>query len=299
MYSSVDKIGNMRHNFKDPATLGEFYLQYEDIRPELNTIKEGRHFNYIWNVGGTQKIFIDGVSYDFPEQSIVPLPSYRACCFENPMTIIVWAFNQDFFYEQNLAFRTGHAYEIFPIYSQILFILLNESAAAEIRLIFEAFRQEFAAEKKQHSGNMIVLLLERFILTVSSFNLASYNLARPPENMHLDTLSNFHRSVDKHYRREHQVQFYAGLLNRAPKTLTNLFAHYHHRRPLEIIQDSIISEAKRLLIYTQKSCKEIARELGFQDISYFSNFFLNRTSLRPTVFRKLYFSGSFGPYQIS
>jgi AraC-like DNA-binding protein len=56
--------------------------------------------------------------------------------------------------------------------------------------------------------------------------------------------------------------------------------------PLLIIQNRVILEAKRLLYYTDKSAKEIAFELGFEDAAYFSNFFKKHTSLSPSLFKK-------------
>ncbi len=53
-----------------------------------------------------------------------------------------------------------------------------------------------------------------------------------------------------------------------------------------VIQERIFLEAKRLLIYTNKSSKEIAYELGFEDVAYFSNFFKKTALVAPTLFRK-------------
>jgi AraC-like DNA-binding protein len=45
-------------------------------------------------------------------------------------------------------------------------------------------------------------------------------------------------------------------------------------------------EAKRLLCYTDRPVKQITFELGFEDVSYFSNFFKKHTQLSPLVFKK-------------
>ena len=44
-------------------------------------------------------------------------------------------------------------------------------------------------------------------------------------------------------------------------------------------------EAKRLFYYTNKSTKEIASELGFEDASHFSRFFKNQIGQNPTEFK--------------
>ena len=93
--------------------------------------------------------------------------------------------------------------------------------------------------------------------------------------------------VEKNYRKERQVQFYAGLLNKSPKTISNIFAVYSKKTPLEIIHDRVILEAKRLFYYTDKSVKEIANDLGFDDASSFSKFFKNYTTQSPSEMRKI------------
>jgi AraC family transcriptional activator of pobA len=81
------------------------------------------------------------------------------------------------------------------------------------------------------------------------------------------------------------VSYYAQQLNKSPKTLSNLFALYNHKTPLQVIQERILIEAKRLLYYTDKSVKQITYELGFEDAAYFSNFFKKNTTLSPLEFR--------------
>jgi AraC-like DNA-binding protein len=100
-----------------------------------------------------------------------------------------------------------------------------------------------------------------------------------------DLVRRFNLLVENHYRQFHQVQDYANLLNKSPKTLSNLFAQYNHKTPLQVIKDRIVIEAKRLLHYTDKSAKEIAFELGFDDPANFSRFFKQQTGLPPSDFK--------------
>lgn len=93
--------------------------------------------------------------------------------------------------------------------------------------------------------------------------------------------------MEIHYRKEHQVQFYAGLLNKSPKTISNIFSIYNKKTPTQVIQERIIAEAKRLFYYTDKSVKEIANILGFEEVAHFSKFFKNCTSQNPSELKKV------------
>jgi len=67
-------------------------------------------------------------------------------------------------------------------------------------------------------------------------------------------------------------------LNECVKETTgNSVSHY--------IQARIILEAKRLLYHSEKSVKEIASTLGFDDYAYFSRLFSKSTGVTPLAFR--------------
>ena len=102
----------------------------------------------------------------------------------------------------------------------------------------------------------------------------------------LDIVRRFYILVDQHFREKKQVQDYADLLFRSPKTLSNLFASCGVPSPLRIIHERIEAEAKRLLLYTPKSAKEISELLGFEDLSTFSRFFKKMTGESVSDFRK-------------
>jgi AraC family transcriptional activator of pobA len=124
---------------------------------------------------------------------------------------------------------------------------------------------------------MLKILLKRLIIIATRLAKEQYIEEELIESDKFDIFRKYNLLVDRNFKKHHQVQFYANELNKSPKTLANLFARYHLKCPLRIIQDRIISEAKRLFYYTDKSAKEIAYELGFEDSAHFSRFFKNVT----------------------
>ena len=82
------------------------------------------------------------------------------------------------------------------------------------------------------------------------------------------------------------VKEYADMLNRSPKTLSNLFMRYGLPSPLRVIHERIEAEAKRLLLYSTKSAKEIADILGFEDLATFSRFFKKMEGKSISEYRK-------------
>ncbi len=95
--------------------------------------------------------------------------------------------------------------------------------------------------------------------------------------------------VDAHYKEKHTIADYADMLAMAPKTITHKFKRLNLPQPNEIIKNRIILEAKRLLVHTSLTAKEIAHDLGYDDPAYFSRQFLIKTGESPSGFRIKFF----------
>ena len=136
-------------------------------------------------------------------------------------------------------------------------------------------------------GEMLRSLLKG--LLIISTRIAKDDLPQPTiSNTNIDLIREYNILVEKHFREFHQVKDYANLLFKSPKTLSNIFLQYSDKSPITFINDRIILEARRLLLYSQKSNEEIARELGYNDASHFSKFFKRHVGESPSVLRKKY-----------
>lgn len=82
------------------------------------------------------------------------------------------------------------------------------------------------------------------------------------------------------------VSYYAEKLNTTPQNLNAVSRKVLNLSASEIIAEHIISEAKRLLIYTINTVSEIAYNLNFNDASHFIKYFKRHTGTTPQVFRK-------------
>ncbi|MCP4313089.1 MAG: AraC family transcriptional regulator [Bacteroidetes bacterium] len=65
-----------------------------------------------------------------------------------------------------------------------------------------------------------------------------------------------------------------------------MFKKYTGVPPVQYHLDLKILRAKEMLLYSDKSIKEISYDLGFQSIYYFSRIFKNKLSVSPSEFRK-------------
>lgn len=122
-------------------------------------------------------------------------------------------------------------------------------------------------------SEMLLVLLKRLIIYITSLAKSEYIPSAKNQEERFHLIRKFNLLVEANFKIEHSVSFYADRLYKSPKTLSNLFAIYNQSTPSQIIQKRIILEAKRLLLYTDRTIKHITFELGFEDVSYFSNFF--------------------------
>lgn len=100
------------------------------------------------------------------------------------------------------------------------------------------------------------------------------------------TVAQFKDELEKHFLQEHDVSFYAKLCGLSPKAFTMQIKRALDKSPRQIIQERLVLEIKRYLIYSEMPIAQIGYELGFNDPNYFSRFFKIHTKSSPADFRK-------------
>jgi AraC family transcriptional activator of pobA len=94
--------------------------------------------------------------------------------------------------------------------------------------------------------------------------------------------------IKENYRNFKQVYQYASLLNITPLYLNEIIKSITGFPASYWIHQEIIVEAKRLLYYSNLDIKEIAADLGYEDHTYFSRFFKNKTGITASAFQNQY-----------
>jgi len=271
-----------------PKTNGRLVFLHQEMLLDhgfkLRTEKE-QLLTIALNTGAHQRITINGLNYEFPSGSIVPLVSDEVFKFEKPEQITAWQYNRDFYCLIEANYEISCIGLLFFGFNGNMFLHLDDAHLTRLETLKQMFVEEFS-NKDNIQSDMLQMLLKQLIIITTRLAKEQYISEKIYEEDKFDLIRQYNVLVDKHYKKEHQVQFYAGLLNKSPKTISNLFALYNYRSPSLIIHDRIINEAKRLLYYTEKSAKEIAFEIGFADAAHFSRFFKNSTNQSTSDFRR-------------
>lgn len=123
-----------------------------------------------------------------------------------------------------------------------------------------------------------------FLATILSQYLAQANQTDTPSRFDIISRS-FKSLLEEHFATIKSPKEYAQKLNISTPYLNECVNHTTGHSVSHQIQQRIILEAERLLYHSNKSVKEIAYELGYEDHSYFIRLFAKVTGMTPLEFR--------------
>lgn len=272
--SNYKKIGFTHFNQNDLNSInGDFYKPFIKVvfLPE----------NYV--------IKIDFKVYKVEQPALFFINSNQyfaiAKATEKPAHLIYY--NRDFYCVQIHDAEVACDGLLFNNIFEIPKVNLNLNETILVEQLLNQIKEELYA-KDSSSEEMIRVYLKQTIIRATRAwkkqNLATEEIQVPLAEQ--DFFRNFSRLVEIHFREKHSVADYAELLNLAPKTLSQKLKKLNLENPNEIIKNRILLEAKRLLLFTQLSIKEVAYDLGYDDPAYFNRMFAQKTGTTPAAFKK-------------
>lgn len=265
-------------------------FRMEDIYIEQNGKADEPHRHNYYTVlivkqaKGIHKV--DFNTYKFSNKQIyfvAPGQVHQVVTTEKPIGFAM-TFSNQFLVENSIPLSFIESLSLFQNYGQSPPLLPNNEQFETIDQFANQIFKLYGTDK-----NMSCLSIGAFLklLLIECNNINSIN----PIEMDVDTTGDnliraFKKAVEKDYKREHSTSYYADLLYITPDHLNRTFKAKTGTTAKEYIQSRIITEAKRLLYFTDLANKEIAYELGFNEPANFSAFFKKHTQLSPSIFKK-------------
>lgn len=277
----------MQHEYIERATHGRFIMHVnDDMFKGLGMKNNSREpiNTFVFNKGNDQQVTIDEVTYTMPANTVLPLVFTQHFYFSSPETLIAWQFNRDFYCILNHDKEVGCIGFLFYGIHHPMFIQLNKEDLNNLMNIEKVFTQEITVEDN-FQGEMLRSLLKRLIIKITRIAKKQSHAYNKFGEEKMNLVRHFSLLLEGNFKKEHEVKFYAAALNKSPKTLSNFFALCNERSPLKLIHARLTLEAKRYLHYTDKTAKEIAYELGFENPEHFSRFFKTNTGKNISTFR--------------
>jgi len=275
----------MKLNYSGFKDQDKFILTDFGCAPSQAFLNKQGLYKILWVRKNNFEIKVDDYSMPLKENEVVfctPLNVVEIPKESESLVAIV--FNKEFFCIQTHDDQVScHGFLFFGS-SQPPKIKLTEKDIARFENILELFKEDLSI-KDHLQGEMLRSLLKR--LLIISTRKAASKLPQPSiTNAQMNVIREYNILVEKHFREFHQVQDYAKMLFKSPKTLSNLFPKYSDNSPIQVINNRILLEARRLLLYSDKTTDEIAMELGYKDSGHFSKFFKKHEGSSPSIFKK-------------
>ncbi|AZQ63995.1 helix-turn-helix domain-containing protein [Flammeovirga pectinis] len=196
-------------------------------------------------------------------------------------------FHSKSFYDMGFNGRTVNDFPFFFSTQNSPCVYLDKIEIDKFITIFKEVVEEYEQDlplKRQK----IVSLIDVFYIEISRYYVDEATLKNNKSNRYAILFREFEELIESTYKTEKSPQFYAKKLNISPKHLNRIIKELIGKTSSELITERVILEAKRLLIHSKQNFNEIAYTLGYEDYSYFSRIFKNKSGDNPSVFQEKY-----------
>lgn len=248
-----------------------------------------RDFYKITFFKGTAQIHYADKSIAVKKQTLVfsnPQIPYSWEGLENIQSGFFCVFNQEFFRQ----FCTIDEYPIFKIGGIHLFELTDEQAE-EVINSFQKMQEEIQTTYLYKYDVLRTQVMELIHFAMKMHPSLDNEIPQINASNRIATL--FIELLERQFPIETKRQMilrspseYAQRLNVHTNHLNRAVKEITSKTTSEIINERLTQEAKILLKHTELSVSEIGYLLGFNEATYFTNFFKKQTAQSPTTFRK-------------
>lgn len=264
------------------------YFEVLDITTEncdiLKSAKENE-LSLLWFSSDNNRLNIDSKEYTFNTNDILCLTEFHKIDIVKNNTLKLLRFNKPFYCVLDHDSEVGCKGILYYGSFSLPIIEIPNSEIEILETVWKVLYMELES-KDSLQLEMLQMMLKRILILSTRIYKSQINF-ESLSNINTDIVREFNFLVEKHFREMHGVLDYANLLNKAPKTLSNLFNKLGNKTPLQFIQGRLLLESHRLLKYSEKTISEIGYELGFNDIQSFSRFFKKQEGISPNDYRLL------------
>lgn len=208
---------------------------------------------------------------------------YQPLEISNDAKLTICCINEDFF---DINPEVNKACEIYNRLLTNPIVNLSPGNASEYLATFKNIKK-YQNEIK-HTCRIEIIKNYCFIIfnlicdeLIKEKEFIQHNISRK-ETIYQSFISN----IEKHYKHERSVKFYADKLCLTPKYLSSVIHQVSGKHASEWLDDFIMLEIKALLKTTNMPIQQIAYELNFSTPAHFGKFFKRITGVSPKRYRQ-------------
>lgn len=230
------------------------------------------------------ELIVDGSTVTFEKNQLVFLTEFHQVVIKKVSHARMIRFNRPFYCIADHDSEVGCKGVLFFGASQLPVIKLESSNLSKFETLWEMFNLEMQSQDELQL-EMLQMMLKRMLI-LSTRLYKEQKTANTLDHLSLGLVREFNFLVEKHFKEFKTVAEYADKLNKSPKTIANYFSKFADKTPLQFIQQRVMLEARRLLSVGDLPVKEIAYQLGYNDIQTFSRFFKKNEGVSPSEFKE-------------
>jgi len=160
---------------------------------------------------------------------------------------------------------------------------LSSTEFEQINTLFQQIKREIDGYVVKNKHILRALLYQVLMHLDRAFIEQNHIPLNSDTTTHVDKFLNF---VHSDFQKNYTVQYYAEKLHLTPNYLNELVKKETGISAKRIIQNKLITEAKKYLLYSDLTIIEISERLSFETSSYFIRFFRKYLGNTPLQFRK-------------
>jgi AraC-like DNA-binding protein len=263
------------------------YFDFEGDLPDLLSQQDFSAFIKIVFLKQGGSAVIDFKEYKLEQDALFFINAGQYYRFDNNCRGTMLYYNRDFYCVEIHDKEVACDGILFHNVYEIPVIFMTEEISVEMEGSVGAIKNEMKMGDSSME-EVLRVFLKLIIIRATRIWKKDHQVAGQEAHQEVEFSRNFSQLVEWHYTRYHTVAEYADLLNITPKALNKRVTRYTETTPNDIIKNRIILEAKRLLVHTRLSVKEIGYKLGYDDTSYFIRLFSKQASTSPQSFRQQY-----------
>ncbi|MEN8188437.1 MAG: AraC family transcriptional regulator [Thermodesulfobacteriota bacterium] len=136
-----------------------------------------------------------------------------------------------------------------------------------------------------HTDKLIGLKMQEVLLNITEADESGAFLSFLT-HLNSERRRNLHQLIDEYYREPLTIEEFAALSGRSLSSFKRDFKKSFKNSPKRWINNRRLETARTLLINSEKNISEICFEVGFGNISYFSQLFKKKFGLSPSLLTK-------------
>ncbi|MBB2493539.1 helix-turn-helix domain-containing protein [Aquipseudomonas ullengensis] len=245
---------------------------------EIKPHRHGDLVQLLYVQGGTAELEVEGVVHPVRQASLQVVPA---------LSVHGFRFSQDI---QGLVLSLA-----LPLVEQLGAVLDSPPLARAacypvagqkryLDALFDSIAQEYS---EQQPGRELMLqsLISALLVWVGRRSLALAHAEAQTPDRGREHLQRFTRLLEARFREHRPIEFYAAELGISAAHLNALCRRLAGQSALQLINQRLLLEAKRCLVYTAMTVNQVSDSLGFSEPAYFSRFFKRCSGQSPKAFR--------------